>query len=148
MILAILFRSQRIASMHLISHQLNLVSWVLLGLTTVCSDVPFRNVRLRRFIVHGLSESLERRRGICSITPGLGGKVFAQFLFYRFEFGSIQCATDRKDLVFQPDGWCSVFCHNRSCCGRLSRCWPPRTAMMISHHLLFNNFDKTVIYNA
>ena len=88
--------------LHLISHQLNLVSWVLLGLTAVCGNVPLGDVRLRRFIVHGLSESLERRRGIGSITPGLGVKVFAQFLFYRSNLAASSALTIVKTLSSNP----------------------------------------------
>ena len=43
--------------------------------------------------------SLVYCRGVGSITPGLGRKVFAQLLFYLFKLGSILRAADCEDLA-------------------------------------------------
>ena len=66
--------------LHAITQGLDFVLPVLNGLIFIIIE-SFWDYRFCRFIVHRLSESLKCHRGVGSITPGLGSKVFAQFLF-------------------------------------------------------------------
>ena len=91
-----------LSGLHFVSEDFDLV------IDFVLAIHPLRWIRPSMFILVRLSESLKRRRGVGSITPGLSSKVLAQFLFYRFELGSIHCASDCEDLIFQPNGWSTV----------------------------------------
>ena len=120
------------AELHAITQGIAFVLRVLNGLIFITVE-PFWDDRFCRFIVHRLSESLKCHRGVGSITPGLGIKVFAQFLFYQFKIGSILRAADCEDLVFQSNCWCSVLCRTRIRF-RLICSWPSSTEMLISPH--------------
>ena len=120
------------AELHAITQGLAFVHRVFNGSIFIIVE-SFWDERFCRFIVHRISESLKCHRGVGSITPGPGSKVFSQFLFYHFKLGSILRGADYEDLVFQYKCWCLVLCRTQSKF-RLSRSWPSSTAMLISTH--------------
>ena len=90
------------AELHAITQVLAFVLRVLNRLIFIIVE-SFWDDRFCRFIVHRLSEILKCHRGVGSITPVLGSKVFAQFLFYQLKLGSILHDANCEDLVFQSN---------------------------------------------
>ena len=102
--------------------------------------------RLSWLIVNQLLRGLKGSCSISSIVPGLGGKVFTQFLFHNFELIIIFCLTKVEYLILKTDSWSMLLCCASSSRSR-RRGW---ILIMVelsvgSTHPPFNNFDETLI---